>query len=538
MKYSLLPAALLTIAVATHALAQDPAFRVKQSTESDVDFFVTNYGLLGLDVDGNAVGFESPRGSRNGYLMGSGLWFGARKSVRDSSGVGQERSLVFLTYNPNSGASWAYPQEWPRVAIPPDPLPELYHSIDYDTTTGAHIAPIEPPAGRRPWPLWLRAGESTTPMFAGHFVIEDDQRNLSAGAYYAVAYMEGADEQFVSRFHDMALERYEMGQSEAIQRGYPIGLHIEQNVYGWKAGRYREVVVIDYMIINRSSDTLRDCVIGQAADPDLGSPINDHVEFYGARPELRAARAWTEREVQGTWGELVMVLLEAPVANDSGYIDNRQRANYKLGGRLGSFPPWSIADEPVTDAQRYEFMTSGAFAQDDSAVDRRALLASTTFDMLPGDTAHCAIAFGVLHGSFGRARDKGFILTKEGSGSADEALEQFATAIIDDHYAGRYNSDPDPASSPLRDRGDVSLSVTPSPARGVTSVEFALERPSPVEMRVVDLVGRTVLTGGRSMYDSGVHRATLDCSSLPAGTYTLILDADSRSMGVRFGVVR
>lgn len=538
MKNPLLLVFTLQAAMAMPLAAQDPAYKVKESAESQVHFHATNYGIFGLDVYGNAGGFFSPRGSTSNYLLGSGLWFGARKTVTDTNGQRPLRSLVFLAYNPNSGKSWAYPHEWPSVAIPPDPIPDLYHSTAFDQTTGNYILPTVPPGGPRNWPLWLKSGETTRPMFPGHFEPTDENRSSTTGIYTGPSFMPGVDEQFVSRYHDMSLVRYEMGASEAERRGYPLGLLVEQNIYGWKSGRYSETVVLDHMVINRSTDTLYDCVIGQASDPDLGSAANDHIEFYSSRPELRATRAWTEREVQGAWGQLVMILLEAPVVDGEGFVDNSRRADFRTLGRIGSFPGWTIANDPATESERYDFMTSGQHAQDDGPGDWRAMMASSTFAMLPGDTAHFVIAYAVLHGSFGVARHKGIILEKGTAATDDEALEQFATAVTDDYFGGRFTSSIPSSVSYGSDDSDLSLTIAPNPTQGSTIIGFTLGTPCNVVLRIINSLGETMASYDLGRRDQGLHQATLDCRNIPGGPHMITIDAGGVMSARRLRIVK
>lgn len=530
---------MLGVFTTTAVQAQDASLKVKESTESQIHFHATNYGIFGLNVYGNAGGFYSPRGSTYGYLFGSGLWFGAQKMVTDTSGQASPHSLVFLTYNPNSGKSWAYPHEWPSLTSPPIPIPDLYHSRDFDHITGEHTSPIVPPGGPRNWPLWLKSGEATVPMFPGHFEPTDEHRNATSGIYAGPSFMPNVDEQFVSRFHDLNLTRYEMGAAEAENRGYPLNLLIEQSIYGWKSGRYSETVVIDYMVINRSGDTLRNCVLGQASDPDLGKADNDHVEFYSSRPELRITRAWTDREVQGTWGQLAMILLEAPVADAHGFIDNTRRADFRTSGAIGSFPAWTIETDPVTDGARYDFMTSGTLAADNGPGDKRAMLASTTFNMLPGDTAHFVIAYAVLHGSFGSNRQKGIMLGKGSGTDDDKAIEDFATAIASDYYTGRFQSSTGQAgAAPTAEASELSLTVAPNPAHGATLIEFSTPTPSDVTLRLVDPLGRQVITRAMGMLSNGPHQTTLDCAALPSGSYMLVLEANGTTTTRRIEIVR
>ena len=79
-----------------------PDAQQKKSTVSNVEFQATNMGIFGLNLMTGTAGFIVPRGSHTAYLFGSGIWFAAQKSHN-----GAMNKLTFITYNPNSGASWA-----------------------------------------------------------------------------------------------------------------------------------------------------------------------------------------------------------------------------------------------------------------------------------------------------------------------------------------------------------------------------------------------------------------------------------------------
>jgi hypothetical protein len=291
------------------------------------------------------------------------------------------------------------------------------------------------------------------------------------------------------------------------------------------------------MVVNRSADTLRDCTIGQASDPDLGLPTNDHVEFYAARPDLCAARAWTDREVQDTWGQLVMVLLEGPVVDANGFVDNSRRSEFEASGRVGSFPEWTPDNDPVTDAGRYDFMTSGQFATDDSAGDKRAMMATSKFNMLPGDTVHFVVAYGVMHGRFGRAHDKGIVLWKLSSDADDIALEEFSAAIRYDYYHGYFTGST--SSVPMENRsGALSLALAPNPVTDNTTIAFSLPRPAQTAIQVFDMLGRRVADYDLGTREAGDVQATLNCGRFEPGSYTVVVVSDDVRDAVRMVIVR
>ncbi len=69
--------------------------------------------------------------------------------------------------------------------------------------------------------------------------------------------------------------------------------------------------------------------------------------------------------------------------------------------------------------------------------------------------------------------------------------------------------------------------VYPNPFNSTTTISFDLNRPTPVNLSVFDLLGRevTVLSDGQP-YAPGSHRVVWDASGLPGGTYFLRAQTD------------
>jgi hypothetical protein len=75
-----------------------------------------------------------------------------------------------------------------------------------------------------------------------------------------------------------------------------------------------------------------------------------------------------------------------------------------------------------------------------------------------------------------------------------------------------------------------AFTIAPSPARGMTSVRFALASPGSVSVSLYDVRGRRVLaTLDRVFETAGPHQASLRLSGLSAGIYFCRLDLAGRS---------
>jgi hypothetical protein len=505
------------------AVAQDSPFKIARSRVSDVDYYVTNYGIFGHNVASGAPGLSYPRGSGNTYVYGSGLWFGAMKSVNDTL-----RPLAFIGYNANSGASWATPGDVDPTAIDRG----LYYSGDYDHATGAYTG-----AGRElAWPLWTPSGSTVTPRSPGVYVPNVADRTSGSG-FAGPAFMPNVDEQFVVRYNDADLERYE-GFGEEF--GFPIGLQIQQSLYSWRTfGDYESVVVLAYEIVNVSDDTLFDCVVGQASDPDIGDAKNDRIAIYRDGNGLaRAGVTTTETETSGDYAALAQILIESPSIGADGFIDNSLRPDQLAAHEIHTWRNWTLEMDPTTLAERYSWMLGPSQDADNGPGDKRTMLATRPFDMAPGDTAHFSMAFAIVQNPFGRTKgDKSPGLQSAGAGSAND-LNTLISYLVEDYARGMFR----PAGSSSAVQSEVGsesgMIVAPNPATSTASVTFSLGRGSDVDVAILDAMGRSVSTMSLGHVDAGSHRAAVDVSALASGTYVVVIDADGTRRSTLLTVTR
>lgn len=497
---------LLAVAVAS---AQ---FEVMPNRTGNVQYYVSNYGLFGHNSASVSAGFMYPRGSNNRYIFGSGIWFGAQKSVNDTM-----RRLTFIAYNPNSGASWSKPGEADASLTDDD----LYYSGDHDRQTGAYIG-----AGiGSTWPLWMRVGDEVTPRDPGTYVADVDSRN-SAGGFVGPAFMPNVDEQFVARFHDGDLRRYEV---DAAEFGFPIGLQIQQNIYSFApVSRYASAVVIQYQVINISDDTLRDCVVGQASDPDLGNAANDRVAIYRGRDGKARAGVTTTEAEQGptTYESLAQILLESPAIDANGFVDNSLRYGQINQHEIHTWRNWTLAMDPKTAPERYEFMLGPSQDGDNGAGDKRTMLATRPFNMAPGDTAHFSMAYAVLPSPFGMAHgdDKSSALLSAGPNDVP-SLDELIESLVDDYRVGMFRPNVSPSGVDDEAAMVTALSIAPNPAQGAASVAFATGSAGDVDLNVLNAMGERVAAKSLGYLSAGSHRTTIDLGDFASGTYLVVIDA-------------
>jgi hypothetical protein len=80
--------------------------------------------------------------------------------------------------------------------------------------------------------------------------------------------------------------------------------------------------------------------------------------------------------------------------------------------------------------------------------------------------------------------------------------------------------------------------VNPNPVTTTSEVVFTLEQPGMVKLAVYDALGNTVATLLNGTMDAGVHGATIDASSFPAGSYQYALTVNGRTASQALVVIR
>ena len=81
------------------------------------------------------------------------------------------------------------------------------------------------------------------------------------------------------------------------------------------------------------------------------------------------------------------------------------------------------------------------------------------------------------------------------------------------------------------------LGAFPNPARGQTTVRYAVPTPTDVTLRIYDLLGREVETVAVGV-QRGRRQVQVDVSDLSSGTYFLRLTAGGQTVSRKFSVVR
>jgi hypothetical protein len=497
--------------VSTALQAQQP-YEQRKSLTSGVEFCLNNVGRFGHDSVTGAGGFFYPRGSNLAYVFGSGLWFGARKKV-DGSLV----ELTFMTYDHYTGESWADPGEWTTGEPPTTYSNHTSVSPEYDCRDGVWIGAGEERPG---WPLWGDGSANATLSNPGIYIPDSAARFPSRSG--VPMFVSGVSEQFATRYHDGNIKRYEPQPGP----GFPIGLQIEQHLFGFEQPALDNIVIIHYRIINVSVDTLFDCYTAFLLDTDIGQIMNDRVYYFETRPDLETVCLFTDPTLDDAkrYGTLVQTLIETPAvvtepSSDRYRFIRHDRSRYDSTEQIGmtTFQNWYLDEIPRTRSDRYRAMTLDHFAPDIGPNDTRTLTGSGPFNMLPGDTARFAVALTVLP-------DLHHPIV------APETVEAAARKVIDLYR----NGPPSRIEEQSRSTGGMSIgAITPNPADERTSVTLQLARRCSLRYQLVDMLGRVVFGCETGMLEAGEQTVGIDLEGVAPGVYLLSVESEGIARSTR-----
>lgn len=435
-------------------------FDLQRNTVSNIDFFVTNYGIFGFNTTagGGVGGGYWPRNSLNQYIFGGGVWFGALKKVKQDT-----VPLVILTYNPNSGLSWMAPgrinEGGPLSTTTEDTYSadpnnttkyRSYFSTDFNVGSGEPYTLSDGPN----WPIWDTSlnPEDTLKVnrYFGQYVDHENTRN---SFYYPKGPAFISQEDIFATYKDTDLNYYEGGAESRRTEGYPLELQFEEMIYSWGFGKYKDFIFIKYEITNYSNDTLLNCWVAPVLDVDLARAPNtrlgagnDRTRYYHQDSSLNLAYQWTNGDFgeagQG-FGYLGFDFLESPAVfqaidedglptfdPENGYL-RRDKKFFDNEEQLGlvSMRNWNIQEDPSENADRYTFISEVRLDDDNGPGDKRFMMSTGPFNMRPADTIRVVVGIILANAAKGGDADG----TEE---DVQEliSLNKFAQAVYDNNF--------------------------------------------------------------------------------------------------------
>ncbi|HET6400809.1 MAG TPA: hypothetical protein VFH95_05350 [Candidatus Kapabacteria bacterium] len=419
-------------------------FLRQRNVYSNLDFYYTNRGVLFNSGAGNAFeGLFWPRGSGNSYIFGEGLWFATQKKLSD----GKRHKLCELGYNPNSGAGWYIEGEYASVRgtttdqATPGAKYISYVGWRYDKSSGKYLSGTSSvvPSPYYSWPLWDTSTTKTLDRnyYFGDYISDVTKRNISSLQAISKPNPKPAilsEEDIVNQYTD---EDPSNNPEFRAGTGYPFGIDVSEAIYSWSFGRYRDMIFLRQKVTNSSQDSLLNCWIAPAFDPDLddngpgaaqqdqNSYVNSALVAQYADPadvaqlrqpyrsdptKLNMGVQWrnlTQPPNGKQYGWIGFSFLESPVIDSAGnIIDNSDSAALQGYGPnslfqknslgLVTFKDWTISNDPSTQDLRYDFVSSGEKDLTSSSPnDQRLMMATGPFTLPPGKSVETVVGITI-----------------------------------------------------------------------------------------------------------------------------------------------
>lgn len=448
---------------------------------SRISFFNSNYGIFGYNIQLGVGGGIWPRGTTNQYIFAGGIWLATQKRLNPQDSL---RKLCLISYNPNSGRSWMVPgriSDGDNVQNSQILKYRVYFSTDFNPTTGVPLNVSDGPN----WPLWDTKNNEVLKerRYFGYYVQNENDRT-SEDHPKGPAFI--SQEDIFTTYKDTDMSRYEGGATLRRREGYPLRVQTEQTIYSWGFGDFKDFIFIKYNMINMSQDTLYNSWIAPVFDVDIAltsnsqaGARNDNARFVTERPTFNLACQWslgTAGEQGRGFGYLGFDFLESPAVypyiavdtikklppnqnEDSVYKqrivgeskdslgrirkDKRVFSNAEQLG-LKTFKNWPIENDPLTNENRYDFIGKGERDGQGENGDKRFMMASGPFTMIPGDTARTVVGLMLAKTSKGADAD----------GTIEDLrdlirIDSFAQIVYDNNF--KAPKPPDPAN--IRFRG-------------------------------------------------------------------------------------
>jgi hypothetical protein len=362
--------------------------------------------------------------------------------------------------------------------------------------------------------------------------------------------------------------------------GYPIGIDIQEAIYSWGFGRYRDIVFVRYKVKNSSNDTLVDSWIAPAIDPDLGAAYQgaasedansyvdsavvaayaDSAELAQLREPYRSNPSLLDMAYQyrnptidlpngEQYGMIGFSFVEGAVidssgnliANDDsvalhGYGPNSIFQKHREG--LITFRDWTIANDPTILDECYNFVSTAERDTFDGVYgDQRIIMSTGPFTLAPGKSAEVTMAVTISQASLTDPKQNfGALLlltdfAHQVFGEVDSAQSGGST----DYFVNHFQVAPPSAVKGLEATSGLTIEQPyPNPFSTTCLITYLNSIAGPASAIVTDVLGRTVRSYSLGDIAAGEHQLTIGDKDLPAGAYrvTVIVGGDSQTMSV------
>jgi hypothetical protein len=548
----------------------------QMNTVSNVEFDYTDRGII----------FDPlywPRGSDSAYVFAEGIWFATKKMVNE-----HQLQLCDLGYNPNSGAGWYTEGEASQVGLTTttdgaDPNAKYisYVSPRYDPITGDFIPGSSSvvPAPFYSWPLWDTSSTNTLGhnFYFGDYVSDVKMRNAaSINAQNPQLGIVGKIPKPAIVSQEDILNLYTDADSANDPEfvpgmGYPLGIDVQEEIYSWGYGSYRDMVFVRYKVRNSSNETMYDSWIAPALDPDLdasapgaagedaNSYVNDSLvkaitdstmvselsEPYRSDPSLlNMAVQWRNFTTGPQYGWFGVSFVESPVVDSNGYIipndDSLPLHGYgpnslfqKKQEGLVTCRDWTILDDPSTSDLRYDFVSNGEKDSWNGVYqDQRLLIATGPFNLAPGQSAEATVALTFAHVSNTSYKQNfgALLLLAEMEHEVFGEVDSTQSGDSTNYFANNFQVSPPSSVNTTSNVSGLTMEQPyPNPFSTNCTISYRNAIAGAASAIVTDVLGRTVQTISIGEVSAGEHTLTIEGTDLPAGDYHVLITVGSAS---------
>jgi hypothetical protein len=338
---------------------------------NDMNMSLINNGIFG-QTSGHQSGFYWPSGySNETYIYGAGMWIGGR--YRSDTNPSVYDTFVTCGYDTHFGGG-DFIQGLPPNDDPSNPDEKIFFSSDAD------------------WPLENSVGEDSIISILDSYYTYNDY---------------GTTKHFAPKNLPLDIS--------VIQQTYAFTVYLKDDI----------LFFVVNIILDTSKDTLYDAFISVCTDCDVGNETYAN-DLVGFDIERNMAFQW-QNDAEPGWvhfpGYIGFKYLQGPVSNGIDTVhyfinpyDSLKTDSIVIGPNdtigMTSFKIFTFAIDPLNKNDRYEMMSgydylllNDSFPEESyhpfdvdkfGPADKRFLLSSGPFNLIPGDTAK--IIFAVLMG--------------------------------------------------------------------------------------------------------------------------------------------
>jgi len=361
------------------------ATTIDNSTHMDannIDMVVTNHGSFAYDLVSGNAGFIYPKGSTKTAVFAAGPWLGAKVNGQVRVAIG-EYDQEFVP-GP-MGQATVRPDSF--TFLPDSPRFRGYKIVRGNTTSADYLN----------WPVNQGAPTDSLgkPALLGDVMVWSVYNDADQTAH-----------------------------ANHAGKTRPLGVEVQQSTFAFnRAGALGNIIFVRYKFINRGGNELDSMYVSAWSDPDLGGFTDDLVGCDTTRSLGFVYNATNADQTYGSTPPAVGYdFFRGPIVPNSG----NPSVNDTLG--MSSFNKYINGTDPQSAGETYNYMqglnadgtpvhffddtlqavttfqvpgdpVAGTGWLDSSPADRRLMLSTGPFTMMPGDSQEVTIAIIVGQGT-------------------------------------------------------------------------------------------------------------------------------------------